>query len=95
MVVPLLQKRASTGCTQTTGVVPAEPEIPWRLPPKYYSGPQLLNFSVKMGTGVSNILTLLAKKCCECNNLNVNVNHRHHIKNSLINGAYCLPCLSC
>ncbi len=31
------------------------------LPSKYYQGPMLLNISVRMGTGVSNMVNLLTK----------------------------------
>jgi hypothetical protein len=47
------------------GEVPAEPGIPWRgLPSKYYPRPMLLNFSVRMGTGVSNMVNPLTTQFC-------------------------------
>ncbi len=50
---------------QGGGELSAEPEIPWRgLPSKYYHGPMLLNFSVRMGTGGSKIVNPLTTLLC-------------------------------
>jgi hypothetical protein len=56
---PQRRKRANKGFTQTTYGVPSDPEILWKVSHKFYPGPMVLDFSVRMGTGVSIKVTLL------------------------------------
>ncbi len=58
-------KRPKKGCTETINVVPADSEIPCRVS---YPGQIMLNVSVQMGNGVSNMVTpqlLCLYTCCD------------------------------
>ncbi len=75
-VAPLGRKRAYTGCTQTTAIVPTVPEIPRRASHLSIIQAQCCLTSVfKWELGVSNIANLLTASVCYRQNIAVTLHY--------------------